>query len=94
MEETVKRWGETLGLGSALSGSTMSTWTTTGTTTTGEVYITPPMTSEYISMSTVLADEKWIGTTAEDKPEPVKPAKPVKRYSKKNFKKKLKELCG
>ena len=86
MEAAFERWKETIKTGSAF-------WTTTGTSATGEFYIAPTSTSEFISMSMVV-DEKWIGTTIEAKPEPVTPAKPIKRYSKKEFKKKLKELCG
>lgn len=66
--------------------------TAIGTTATFE-YVPAP---ELISMSMVLDynENLEFKTKTEVKPEPVKPAKPVKRYSKKTFKKKLKELCG
>jgi len=89
MESVFEKWKETI----KTISPTPSTWTTIGTSATGEVYIEPYVSSEFISMSMVV-DEKWIGTIVKDEPEPIKPAKPIKRYSKREFKKKLKELCG
>ena len=97
MEEAFKKWSESISSsGSLLSGTSMSTWSTVGSTTTGEYYATFPSAPELISMSmTVDYDEKLeLKTEEKPEPEPVKPAKPIKRYSKKTFKKKLKELCG
>ena len=68
-------------------------WTTTVSTGTGS-YIVPEPTitfmppPSFISMSMVVKEE-W----KPEEPVEVK-AKPVKRYSKETFKKKLKELCG
>lgn len=90
MESAFEAWKEIVKVGSYV-GTSVST----GTTTAGGFYMTPTITPGSVEITATFEfDEKWIGTTVEDKPEPVKPAKPVKRYSKKVFKKKLKELCG
>lgn len=93
MEEAFKKWSATIGSGSMLSSMTIGTLgghTHSGTTT---IY-TPPSPVEFISMSMTLDYDENLEPKVEAKPEPVKAAKPIKRYSKREFKNKLKELCG
>lgn len=103
MEEALESWKESVKAGSYI-GTAVTTSATSGTHThhipvasasgigTGAAFSYVPAT-EFISMSMEI-DAEWTGTAVEAKPEPVTPAKPIKRYSKKVFKKKLKELCG
>ena len=100
MKEAFERWKGTVTGGSSASGASATDGTHThyipavsstsvGTSATFSYFPAP----EFISVSMVV-DEKWIGTTVKAKPEPAKPAKPIKRYSKTEFKKKLEKLCG
>lgn len=87
MEDAFEKWKTIVKAGSHTSATTLSTWGTSGTSV--GAFVMPGLAAEYIEMTMTLVEPK-----AEDKQEPVKPAKPIKRYSKKEFKKKLKELCG
>jgi len=88
IEDAFERWKETLPPIASFSDYTISPGHTISTTA-GEYYVTSSITPRLIELSVIFdCDKKEIS------PKTTKKVAPVKRYSRKDFKEKLKELCG